>query len=523
MLLVTRCFPAWGWQNEVRRLHEQVQGFEEGERLAAAYRRDTPPVVTRNTPSGSSIQGSGSSDNEEDSIENLPKAEGCEEGDNESLALATTVASTVVVTDLAAKPEGEQGEEEDVGEEEGEEVAVEEEDEEEKEEEEEEKVEVEGEEEVEEEEEEEVDTGEEEEVEEQEQEEGGEEEEEEEGGNRWVETQAQRFPSTNPKRTASVDFELNEAQELGSSQAAGTNARAGRTDTFAADSGSAIGTLESNPGAGDSDGVVDIHSQKGEGERIHRAPQEEEEEEDEEKEEEEEQGRSSGGEGQLKMAADRGEMGAVATIGLAINQASDRTPSSHINQCTRDAAAGGETAKTNGRPSSPTSPSHRRQLASDFDSGGLGTGYDTQAVGSSGVSGGDAAGDDYDLDAGGRPPPLSIISEHEDAERGSDGTPVVQYRTTHRNSSSQTRRGSGFSGGGHPTGVGLGGGGGVGDKRGRDHDAYSRWNTTSAASARERQLELLKGGGFFVMHGRFGNSQMRFVWMSHDLGTILWR
>ncbi|CAN0341250.1 unnamed protein product, partial [Hapterophycus canaliculatus] len=45
----------------------------------------------------------------------------------------------------------------------------------------------------------------------------------------------------------------------------------------------------------------------------------------------------------------------------------------------------------------------------------------------------------------------------------------------------------------------------------------------SAAYDDERQRTLLKGGGFFVMHGRFGNRQMRFVWMSHDLGTILWR
>ena len=36
-------------------------------------------------------------------------------------------------------------------------------------------------------------------------------------------------------------------------------------------------------------------------------------------------------------------------------------------------------------------------------------------------------------------------------------------------------------------------------------------------------VALLTRGGFFVMHRRFGFSRVRFVWMSEDLETILWR
>ena len=40
---------------------------------------------------------------------------------------------------------------------------------------------------------------------------------------------------------------------------------------------------------------------------------------------------------------------------------------------------------------------------------------------------------------------------------------------------------------------------------------------------KDRHGALLTGGGYFLMHGRFGKPQMRFVWVSSDLGTIMWR
>lgn len=39
----------------------------------------------------------------------------------------------------------------------------------------------------------------------------------------------------------------------------------------------------------------------------------------------------------------------------------------------------------------------------------------------------------------------------------------------------------------------------------------------------ERHRALLTAGGFFMKHGRFGKPHMRFVWMSQDLATIMWR
>ncbi|CAM9815025.1 unnamed protein product, partial [Discosporangium mesarthrocarpum] len=39
----------------------------------------------------------------------------------------------------------------------------------------------------------------------------------------------------------------------------------------------------------------------------------------------------------------------------------------------------------------------------------------------------------------------------------------------------------------------------------------------------ERFRELLTTGEFFVKHGKFGKPHVRFVWLSHDLGTIMWR
>lgn len=39
----------------------------------------------------------------------------------------------------------------------------------------------------------------------------------------------------------------------------------------------------------------------------------------------------------------------------------------------------------------------------------------------------------------------------------------------------------------------------------------------------DRHRTLLTRGGFFIKHGRFGKPHMRFVWMSQDLESIMWR
>lgn len=46
---------------------------------------------------------------------------------------------------------------------------------------------------------------------------------------------------------------------------------------------------------------------------------------------------------------------------------------------------------------------------------------------------------------------------------------------------------------------------------------------TEVAPSVEWQRALLTSGGFFIVHGRFGQSHMRFVWMSRDLSTVSWR
>ncbi|CAM9701698.1 unnamed protein product [Scytosiphon promiscuus] len=129
-------------------------------------------------------------------------------------------------------------------------------------------------------------------------------------------------------------------------------------------------------------------------------------------------------------------------------------------------------------------PKHRRNLAK-----GLGTrDFGTRDFGDRGSS--------RYLEVGGRPPPLAMIVDSDDeVERAPDGMPL-RDRGVGRND-----RGSGVGGDiALPIEIGV-----------------------NAAYDDERQRALLNGGGFFVMHGRFGNRQMRFVWMSRDLGTILWR
>ncbi|CAM9523055.1 unnamed protein product [Ectocarpus fasciculatus] len=159
-------------------------------------------------------------------------------------------------------------------------------------------------------------------------------------------------------------------------------------------------------------------------------------------------------------------------------------------------ARGGAAGSAAIRDGDPPTPQHRRNLtrnlgtrdirARELRSRGLGTG---------GRGLGDAAGiedDDSDL-VGGRPPPLSAIADDE-ADGAANGPFLLSYRN----------------------------GGGAGG-RGSDSNVFASGSARTAAYDSERHRALLTKGGFFVMHGRFGNQQMRFVWMSHDLGTILWR
>lgn len=46
---------------------------------------------------------------------------------------------------------------------------------------------------------------------------------------------------------------------------------------------------------------------------------------------------------------------------------------------------------------------------------------------------------------------------------------------------------------------------------------------TTTVDAGGRHLKLLTRGGFFIKHSRFGKPHMRFVLMSQDLRTIMWR
>lgn len=57
--------------------------------------------------------------------------------------------------------------------------------------------------------------------------------------------------------------------------------------------------------------------------------------------------------------------------------------------------------------------------------------------------------------------------------------------------------------------------------KGQFDEKFSRGDP--AAGVRGRHLRLLTRGGFFIKHSRFGKPHMRFVWMSSDLKTILWR
>ncbi|CAN0126526.1 unnamed protein product [Ectocarpus sp. 12 AP-2014] len=164
---------------------------------------------------------------------------------------------------------------------------------------------------------------------------------------------------------------------------------------------------------------------------------------------------------------------------------------------TRAIRARGEAAgSTTIRDGDPPIPQHRRSLtrnvgtrevrARELGSRDLGTG-------SRGL--GDAADseDDGSDVVGGRPPPLSAIADDE-----AEGVANGPFLPSHRN---------GFGDGG----------------RGSGSNVFSSGSAGTAPYDSERHRALLTKGGFFVMHGRFGNPQMRFVWMSHDLGTILWR
>eukprot|EP00903_Cladosiphon_okamuranus_P006041 g5958.t2 len=160
----------------------------------------------------------------------------------------------------------------------------------------------------------------------------------------------------------------------------------------------------------------------------------------------------------------------------------------------------------------PSSPSHRRNLARNLGNRDFGT----QDFGTSPGFGHGAAGNGSESLDEGRPPPLSILVD-DGIMRGRDGKPVL-YGTTH---------GAGGGVGGNPTEVDFGalnGGGGVVEGNEGDNSApLGSENTVSVAYDDERQRALLNGGGFFIMHGRFGSPQMRFVWMSRDLGFIFWR
>ena len=193
---------------------------------------------------------------------------------------------------------------------------------------------------------------------------------------------------------------------------------------------------------------------------------------------------------------------------------------------THDVAARGEAEKGNVQPAAasdrPSSPSHRRNLARNLGTRDFGT----RDFGALDRDSGRAASDEDCSLVEGRPPPLSVVVDDDDDDmvRGRDGTPVL-YRTIHR--------GAGVVGigvGGNPVEAALGGrngggggGGVVSDVGGHSSAPLGAENSASVAYDDERQRALLNGGGFFVMHGRFGSPQMRFVWMSRDLGSIYWR
>lgn len=74
------------------------------------------------------------------------------------------------------------------------------------------------------------------------------------------------------------------------------------------------------------------------------------------------------------------------------------------------------------------------------------------------------------------------------------------------------------------------GGGGLDlskQEEGRGENTFSGGKVAYAcddsAGTERRHAALLTGGGYFVMPCRFGKPEMRFVWMSDDLNTIMWR